>query len=64
MAVDMFLKLDGVNGESKDKTHKLDIDVLAWSWGMSNSGSAHQGRGSRQRQSERAGPERHQVHRQ
>ena len=46
MAVDMFLKLDGVNGESKDKTHKLDIDVLAWSWGMSNSGSAHQGGGA------------------
>ena len=46
MAVDMFLKLDGVNGESKDKAHKLDIDVLAWSWGMSNSGSAHQGGGA------------------
>jgi type VI secretion system secreted protein Hcp len=46
MAVDMFLKLDGVNGESKDKTHKQEIDVLAWSWGMSNSGSAHQGGGA------------------
>ncbi len=46
MAVDMFLKLDGVNGESKDKTHIKDIDVLSWSWGMSNSGSAHVGGGA------------------
>ena len=46
MAVDMFLKLNGVDGESKDKTHTKDIDVLSWSWGMSNSGSAHQGGGA------------------
>jgi type VI secretion system secreted protein Hcp len=46
MAVDMFLKLDGVDGESKDKTHKKDIDILSWSWGMSNSGSAHVGGGA------------------
>jgi type VI protein secretion system component Hcp len=29
MAVDMFLKLDGVNGESKDKIHGKEIDVLS-----------------------------------
>lgn len=46
MAVDMFMKIDTVDGESKDKTHKKDIDVLAWSWGMSNSGSAHVGGGA------------------
>jgi len=46
MAVDMFLKLDGVKGESKDKAHGQDIDILSWSWGMSNSGSAHQGGGA------------------
>jgi type VI secretion system secreted protein Hcp len=46
MAVDMFLKLDGVKGESKDKAHGQDIDILSWSWGMSNSGSAHQGSGA------------------
>ena len=45
MAVDMFLKLDGVDVESKDKKHTKEIDVLAWSWGMSNSGSAHVGGG-------------------
>ena len=46
MAVDMFLKLEGISGESKDSTHKGEVDVLAWSWGMSNSGTAHAGGGS------------------
>src|SRR6516225_7319823 len=45
MAVDMFMKIKGVDGESKDSKHKKEIDVLAWSWGMSNSGSAHVGGG-------------------
>jgi type VI secretion system secreted protein Hcp len=43
--MDMFLKIPAVKGESKDKTHKDEIDVLAWSWGMSNSGSAQMGGG-------------------
>jgi type VI secretion system secreted protein Hcp len=46
MAVDMFIKIAGVDGESKDKKHAKEIDVLAWSWGMSNSGSAHSGGGA------------------
>ena len=46
MAVDMFLKLSGVTGESKDKVHTKEIDVLSWSWGMANSGSAHVGGGA------------------
>ncbi len=45
MAVDMFIKIDDVKGESKDDKHKGEIDVLAWSWGASNSGSAHVGGG-------------------
>jgi type VI secretion system secreted protein Hcp len=46
MAVDMFLKIEGeIKGEAQDKAHKGDIDVLAWSWGMSNSGSFHTGGG-------------------
>jgi type VI secretion system secreted protein Hcp len=40
-AVDMFLKIDGVKGESMDKSHKDEIDVLAWSWGLSQSGTTH-----------------------
>jgi type VI secretion system secreted protein Hcp len=39
MAVDMFLKLDGIEGESKDKTHKDWIHIESFSWGMNQSGS-------------------------
>ena len=46
MAVDMFLKIGDLKGESKDSQHKEEIDVLAWSWGMANSGSAHVGGGA------------------
>jgi len=45
VTVDMFLKLDGIEGEAKDKDHKNEIDVLAWSWGMSNMGTFHTGGG-------------------
>ena len=45
MAVDMFIKIGDVDGESADKTHAKEIDVLAWSWGMSQSGSMHVGGG-------------------
>ena len=45
MAVDMFIKIKGHDGESKDDKHKKQIDVLAWSWGMSQSGSFHTGGG-------------------
>jgi len=42
MAVDMFLKLsNSIDGESRDDVHKNEIDVLAWSWGMTQSGSMH-----------------------
>jgi type VI secretion system secreted protein Hcp len=36
MAVDYFLKLDGIQGESADDKHKNEIQVLSWSWGASN----------------------------
>jgi len=45
MAVDMFLKIDDIKGESVDSTHADWIDVLSWSWGMSQSGSTHVGTG-------------------
>jgi type VI secretion system secreted protein Hcp len=46
MAIDMFLKFEGkIEGESQDAKHKGEIDVLAWSWGVSNSGSFHTGGG-------------------
>lgn len=45
MAVDMFLKLDGINGESRDSKHKGEIEIESFSWGASNSGSAAHGGG-------------------
>jgi len=45
MAVDMFLKLGDIKGESQDDKHKDEIDVLSWSWGMSQSGTTHLGSG-------------------
>ena len=46
MAMDMFIKIGELKGESRDKVHKDEIDVLAWSWGISNSGSAQVGGGA------------------
>ncbi len=46
MALDMFLVCDDLPGESKDKKFAGKIDVLAWSFGASNSGSAHVGGGA------------------
>ena len=46
MAVDMFIKIGDIKGESKDKKHGKEIDVLAWSWGVSNSGNAQVGGGA------------------
>ena len=37
--VDTFLKIDSIDGESQDSKHKNEIDVLSWSYGVSNSGS-------------------------
>jgi type VI secretion system secreted protein Hcp len=46
MAVDMFIKIGDLKGESADKSHPKEINVLGWSWGVSNSGSAHTGGGA------------------
>ena len=43
MAVDMFLKLDGIEGESTDSKHKDEIEVLSFSWGVSNPATAARG---------------------
>ena len=45
MAVDMFLELDGVKGESKDAQHEGKIDIISWNWGVSNTGDLHAGGG-------------------
>ena len=35
----IFAKIDGIQGESLDTTHKDEIEVLSLSWGVTNSGS-------------------------
>jgi len=48
MALDMFINMGAkIKGESRDKVQgpKGDIDILAWSWGMSQSGTTHMGGG-------------------
>jgi type VI secretion system secreted protein Hcp len=45
MAVDAFLKLGDIKGESVAKDKADQIDVLSWSWGMSQSGTLHLGSG-------------------
>ena len=45
MAVDMFIKMDDFGGESKDKFHKGEIEVLSFSWGVTQSGSLSHGGG-------------------
>ena len=39
MAVDVFLKIKGIPGESADSKHKNEIDVLSYSWGISQTGT-------------------------
>lgn len=44
-AVDYFLKIDGIPGESQDDKHKDEIDVQSWSWGENNTGTHAAGGG-------------------
>lgn len=43
MAVDIFLSLDGITGESRDERHRGSIDLSSFSFGLANPGSAHAG---------------------
>ena len=44
-AVDYFLKLDGIVGDSNIKGHEKEIDVDSFSWGLSQSGGVGAGGG-------------------
>ncbi|MEO8058173.1 MAG: type VI secretion system tube protein Hcp [Burkholderiales bacterium] len=46
MSSDFHIKFDGVDGESTHKDHKGEIEILAWSWGVSQSSGAVSGGGS------------------
>ena len=45
MAVDMFIKIGDIAGEAKDSVHSGEIDVISWSWAMTQSGTMHTGGG-------------------
>ena len=45
-AVDYFLKIEGIKGESTDRQHKDEIDVMSFSWGLSQSGAGAFGGGA------------------
>jgi type VI secretion system secreted protein Hcp len=45
MAVDMFLEIEGIDGESTDEAHKGEIEVDSWSFGASNPTSVGPGGG-------------------
>jgi len=36
VAIDIFAKLGDIKGESLDDKHKDEIEVLSWSWGVTN----------------------------
>lgn len=47
MATDVFMKIEepAVKGESQVKGFEDQLQVLAWSWGMSQTGTTHHGSG-------------------
>ncbi len=45
MALNTFIKIDGIKGESQDAKHKDEIDVLSWSWALEQSAAIPPGGG-------------------
>jgi len=45
MAADIFAKIGDIKGESLDDKHKDEIEVLSWSWGVSNTATGQHGGG-------------------
>lgn len=43
MAVDLFLKIDGIDGESQKKGHEKEIDIISFNFGAAQHGSFHTG---------------------
>ncbi|SUH17548.1 Hcp1 family type VI secretion system effector [Salmonella enterica subsp. enterica] len=45
MSYDIFLKIDGIDGESMDNKHKNEIEVLSWRWNIHQESTMHAGSG-------------------
>jgi type VI secretion system secreted protein Hcp len=46
VASDIFAKIGDIKGESLDDKHKDEIEVLSWSWGVTNAHPATAGSGA------------------
>jgi len=46
MGSDIFAKIEGIKGESLDAKHKDEIEVLSFSWGVTNTGTTAAGGGA------------------
>jgi type VI secretion system secreted protein Hcp len=48
MTTDTFIKIGDIKGESRDRYHKDEIEVLSWGWGLSiPAGASSAGGGAR-----------------
>lgn len=45
MAQDMFIKINGIEGESLDASHKGEIELLRWNWSVAQPANMHSGSG-------------------
>lgn len=45
MATDIFLEIDGIPGESQDKTYKDKIEIKDWSWSFEQPANPYSGGG-------------------
>jgi type VI secretion system secreted protein Hcp len=45
VASDIFAKIGDIKGESLDDKHKDEIEILSWSWGVTNAGAKGGGSG-------------------
>jgi type VI secretion system secreted protein Hcp len=46
MATDIFAKIGDIKGESADIKHKDEVEILSWSWGMTQSEGGSPGGGA------------------
>ncbi|EXU76672.1 type VI secretion system tube protein Hcp [Erwinia papayae] len=45
MAQDIFIRIEGITGESQDATHRGEIEVLRWDWSVFQKNNMHSGSG-------------------
>ncbi|MGA7777845.1 MAG: type VI secretion system tube protein Hcp [Paraburkholderia sp.] len=45
MTQDIFIKINGIDGESQDASHKSEIEVFSWGWRVAQDSTMHAGSG-------------------